>query len=234
MLVGGLVAATAALGLAGATAGPAWAATTCSNTTITGTIYTNVIVPAGTWCLIDNATIYGNVVANPGSGLQIGAGVVDHSAIHGSILSNPTMGAFDSFGTSYVGGAVQLNGLSTTPTAIIPGNPDARSFVQGMTISGGFSVSHAQAGAEDIEVVNLLYPDTVSGPVVFTNNNVPGGIGMAGNTVYSSITVTNNTGGGTLRSNTVYGSVTCGGNAPPWTASSNTVYGTNGAAGGTC
>jgi len=230
VLVGGLVAATAALGLAGATAGPAWAATTCANTTITGTVYTDVIVPAGQWCVLHNATIYGNVVANPGSGLQIGTGSADHSAIYGSILSNPTMGAVDTFGTVAVSGSVQLNGLSTTPTAVIPGNSDPFPEVDGMTISGPLSVTNAQPGAVGVNVLR----DLLSGPVAFTDNNLPGGSQIATNTVYSSITVTNNTGGGTLSGDTVYGGVACGGNAPPWTASANTVYGTNGAAGGTC
>ncbi|MBV8160683.1 MAG: hypothetical protein JO265_07155 [Acidimicrobiia bacterium] len=231
MLVGGLVAATAALGLAGAAAGPAWAATTCANTTITGTVYTDVIVPAGQWCVIHNATIYGNVVADPGSGLQIGASFsfTDHSAIYGSILSNPTMGAFDNYGTVSVGGSVQLNGLSTTPSSFgIPGNTNSSSYLEGMTINGPLSVTNAQAGAGGVDVHN----DLLSGPVTFTNNNPSGHIYT--NTADSSITVTNNTGGGSLSTNTVYGSVGCGGNAPPWTASGNTVYGTNGAAGGTC
>ncbi|MBV8160201.1 MAG: hypothetical protein JO265_04695 [Acidimicrobiia bacterium] len=238
MLVGGLVAATTALGLAGATAGPAWAATTCANMTITGTVYTDVIVPAGTWCVLHNATVYGNVVANPGSGLQIGNTLsADHSAIYGSILSNPTMGAFDTFGTVAVSGSVQLNGLSTTPAAVIPGNSDGLSYVEGITISGPLSVTNAQAGAVGVGVDS----DALSGAVAFTDNNLPSSGGaIFSDTVYSSIRVTNNTGGGQLgfstvgSGNTVYGSVTCGGNAPPWAASNNTVYSTNGAAGGTC
>ncbi|MBV8160198.1 MAG: hypothetical protein JO265_04680, partial [Acidimicrobiia bacterium] len=152
-------------------------------------------------------------------------------AIHGSILSNPTMGAFDSFGTSYVGGAVQLNGLSTTPGAVIPRNGDVASFVDAMTISGPLSVTNAQAGAGGVDLVS----NTLSGPVVFANNNLPTrGSLIEFNTAYSSIRVTNNTGPADIFSNTVYGGVACGGNAPAWTATTNTVYGTNGAAGGTC
>src|SRR4051812_32264990 len=114
LLMGVVVTTVATLGLGGAMAGPAWANTTCANTTLSGPIYDNVVVPAGTSCELTNATVYGNVVVNPGANLRLGPlnGGAGSSTdtIYGSILSNPTMGSFNSFGTATVYGSVSLNG----------------------------------------------------------------------------------------------------------------------------
>jgi hypothetical protein len=233
-----LVAGTVLLLVGGALFGatPAVAAPFCTGV-MTGAIGTPLEVPAGATCRLQNATVQGSVLVDPGGILVINSSLGDNTTINGHIMSNPTMGAIDTFGTINVTGSISVNGVDRHPPT------DAGSFLCGLTVGGSINVSNAKPGANFVSIgggcSNTTQITVQTSVLMKTNVTALPNFGVRVlNTRAQSLTVTNNTGqgatGGDVSGNVLSGSLLCSANSPKLTASNNAVSGSNSAAGGTC
>jgi hypothetical protein len=183
----GLVALTAlAVSVLLLMASAASSGTLTCKTTLTGTIYNDVTVPAGAECTLDGATVKGTVnVTGTGASLIAKNG----AKITGNLNANGS-------GNVLVTGTT-INGDVTFAKVVGP-----KSFVCGSTVGGNVTVSHSSGqikiGDETeyteprvFEVEECDSATIVWGNVTF-NNNTADVLQLAGSTVKKNVRVNNN------------------------------------------
>jgi hypothetical protein len=187
---------------------PAARAETSCTTTLTGTISGNVVVPPGRICVLNAATVTGNVTVEAGATL----GVDNGSTVEGNISGDQCQG-------------VEI-GVTGTATNSVHGNVSIQNCTQGgygtpgqplplTRINGNFLCQGVAAGC------GANY-GSVSGNVQVDDN--PGGALVDGNSVGGNVQVNKNGSATFVENNTVNGNLKCQGNES-LTASGNTVHG---------
>jgi hypothetical protein len=164
----------------------------------------NVIVPSGATCNLQEATVGGNVVVQPGGRLIIGSGTV----VKGSVTANNAgtdtaspLGSPQAFSViicnSTIGGNVSISGSASEVTV---GGNSSGGGCGGNSIGGGVSVSnnhgrvevsdnspgpdcHVSAGCKVGGGVSVF---NNTGPVEVNNNKITGGLSCSGNGTISS------------------------------------------------
>jgi hypothetical protein len=158
--------------------------TTTCRTTLTGTIYNDVSVPAGAECTLDGATVKGTVsVAGGGASLT-----ANGAKITGNLNANGS-------------GNVQVTGSTISGNVTFASIAGPKSFVCGSNVGGNVTVSHSSGQikiGDEAEDTRLLAVEeecgsgtTVWGSVTF-NNNTADVLQLAGSTVKQNVRVNNN------------------------------------------
>ena len=206
----GLVALTAvAVSVLLLMASAASSGTTSCTTTLTGTIYNNVNVPAGAECTLDGATVKGTVsVTGKEATLTVknGAKITENLNANGS-------------------GNVMVTGSTISGNVTFAYVAGPKTFVCGSTVGGSVTVSHSSGQIKIGDEREYIEPSavfeveecdsgtTVWGSVTF-NNNTADVLQLAGSTVKRNVTVNNNGPGPEegeldLAANTVSNNFTC-------------------------
>ncbi len=178
---GGLIAGLAALAIT-VPAVPAGAAAptdrTCADEFIFGGTFKDVVVPAGRWCLIGEATITGSFRADRASSI----GIFSQTSIAGDVTISGTQSNPDATGATFGGSA---NGICTTKI-----NGD-------LTIAGDAADAPWNVGSTNYppyaNFSNCVFPNTIRGTVRFTDNAATANA-IGGNTIGGDLVCTGNAG----------------------------------------
>ena len=205
-------------------AAPAFAVIRC-DTTMTGNIPGNVIVPSGATCILEEANVAGNVNVRQGGTLE----VLGSQLTRSNITANAPAGLY--IDRSIIGANVTINRLMTSEEQSFPNGICGTTIGANLTFSNSnpettFTIGTNQTDGEQPAFEGqggCSAPNTIHGSVTLTTNQ--GEIALLGNHVGGNVTASKNTGGGEISGNTIKGSLTCANNSPPLFASNNSVTG---------
>ena len=196
-----------------APAGP----TTCEGT-LSGGPYFGIIVPEGAHCDLFTANVVGDVMAAPGSAINISI----HSTINGDVTSD--------------GALVQIINSVVVGNVAIARAPDSATGVSEVAVMDSTIVGGSITVLESVGSILIDRNLVINGDISVTSNFVlrfvefPSQLSVRLNHVHGNVTVSNNAGPGSkeAHSNTVTGTLACLDNEQPFVGGPNSAGSTVG------